>query len=152
MQFAKGKSLIRRSKSLYRNASKGNDPRINPNFCSGIAMRIVYSNRYESAYPANPVENPDSVRLPAGAEERGLRFPGARAAGMEDIPRVHGLEHIELVKTRGLYEAAALAAGGAIALPSWLCRGSQPSHWCARPAITLQPTGPGECATSTIWP
>ena len=79
-------------------------------------MRIVYSNRYESAYPANPVENPDRVRLPAmQLEKEGYDFLEPEPAGMGDISRVHGQEHIEQVRTKGLYEAAAFAAGGAIA-------------------------------------
>ena len=67
----------------------------------------------EKRYPTNPVENPDRVSLPAEMLE-GLEFIEPIPADLEDIARVHGPEHIGRVKTSGLYDAAVLAAGGAI--------------------------------------
>ena len=79
-------------------------------------MKIIYSTKYEECYPTNPVENPDRVRIPAmELKEAGYEFVEPTAASDEDVARVHGREHIERVKQRGLYEAATLAAGGAIA-------------------------------------
>lgn len=78
-------------------------------------MKIIYNTKYEDCYPTNPVENPDRVRLPAiELKEAGYEFVEPTAASDEDVARVHGKEHIERVKHRGLYEAAKLAAGGAI--------------------------------------
>jgi acetoin utilization deacetylase AcuC-like enzyme len=78
-------------------------------------MKIVYSKKFANRYTANPVENPDRSRLPAEL----LRMEGYDLvvpfpASIYDIRRVHGREHIELVRAKGLYDAAALAAGGAI--------------------------------------
>lgn len=78
-------------------------------------MKIVYSKRYEDAYTANPVESPDRARLPAEElKKEGYQFTEPVAASFNDIHKVHGIGHIEMVQTRGLYDAAALAAGGAI--------------------------------------
>jgi acetoin utilization deacetylase AcuC-like enzyme len=78
-------------------------------------VKIIYSKRFEEKYPTNPVESPDRVRLPAHElENEAYKFVEPSPAGLEDIRRVHGLEHIKIVRHRGLYDAAALAAGGAI--------------------------------------
>lgn len=77
------------------------------------SVKIVYCRAFEKRYPTNPVEAPDRVSLPAA----GLceyEFIEPLPASLQDIARVHGHEHIEQVKNGGLYDAAALAAGGAI--------------------------------------
>src|SRR5512137_2284968 len=79
-------------------------------------MKIVYTDNLGARYPANPVENPDRVILPAELlQECGYQFVEPHPALPEDIARVHGREHMELVNKMGQYEPAALAAGGAIA-------------------------------------
>jgi acetoin utilization deacetylase AcuC-like enzyme len=78
-------------------------------------MLIIYSPRFEEGYPTNPVESPDRVRLPAQhLQSKGYEFIEPQPAREEDILAVHGRSHLEIVKARGLYEAASLAAGGAI--------------------------------------
>jgi acetoin utilization deacetylase AcuC-like enzyme len=78
-------------------------------------MKIVYSPKYEACYSTNPVESPERVRLPAmELKEAGYELVVPTAASYEDVSRVHGREHIDRVRHRGLYDAAALAAGGAI--------------------------------------
>ncbi len=76
---------------------------------------IVYSRKYEHRYPANPVENPDRVRLPAEElQKAGYESVEPEPCSLQDIDRVHGKEHIDRVKQSGHFEAASLAAGGAI--------------------------------------
>jgi acetoin utilization deacetylase AcuC-like enzyme len=77
-------------------------------------VKIVYCRAFEKRYPTNPVEAPDRVSLPAAVLSE-HEFVEPLPASLQDIARVHGQEHIELVQSRGLYDAAALAAGGAIA-------------------------------------
>ncbi len=78
-------------------------------------MKIVYNNIYEEPYISNPVENPGRVRLTAGyLRDEGYQFVEPKAAGFQDIRSIHGIEHIEKVMARGLYDTAAYAAGGAI--------------------------------------
>ncbi|MCX8206549.1 MAG: histone deacetylase family protein [Methanothrix sp.] len=77
-------------------------------------MIIVYSRGFEGRYPTNPVEHPDRVRL-AAQELSGYEFFEPAPASHAEISAVHTEGHIERVRLRGLYEAAALAAGGAVA-------------------------------------
>jgi acetoin utilization deacetylase AcuC-like enzyme len=80
------------------------------------AMKIIYNDNLAARYPANPVESPERVALPAQMlRECGYELVDFGPASIEYISRVHGREHIELVRKMGLYEPAALAAGGAIA-------------------------------------
>ena len=89
-------------------------------------MKIIYSTKYEECYPTNPVENPDRVRLSAmELKEAGYEFVEPIAASDEDVAKVHGREHIERVKHRGLYVAATLAAGGAITAAELSLKGVQ---------------------------
>ena len=89
-------------------------------------MKIIYSTKYEECYPTNPVENPDRVRLSAmELKEAGYEFVEPIAASDEDVAKVHGREHIERVKHRGLYVAAKLAAGGAITAAELSLKGEQ---------------------------
>jgi acetoin utilization deacetylase AcuC-like enzyme len=96
-------------------------------------MKIIYSTKYEDCYPTNPVENPDRVRIPAKElKDAGYEFVEPTAASYEDVARVHGREHIERVRQRGLYEAATLAAGGAIAAAELALNG-EPAFALIRP-------------------
>ena len=96
-------------------------------------MKIVYSDNLAARYPANPVESPDRVAIPAGLlRECGYELVDFQPASSKDISRVHGREHIELVKKMGLYEAAALAAGGAIAAAD-LALAGEPAFALVRP-------------------
>jgi acetoin utilization deacetylase AcuC-like enzyme len=96
-------------------------------------MKVVYTNKLAARYPANPVESPDRVSIPAELlSECGYEFVEPHPALLDDIARVHGREHIDLVKKMGLYQAAALAAGGAIAAAE-LALAGQPALALVRP-------------------
>ena len=94
-------------------------------------MKIVYTDKLAARYPANPVESLDRVAVPAQLlRECGYELVDFEPASIEDISRVHGREHIELVRKMGLYEPAALAAGGAIAAAE-LALAGQPAFGAA---------------------
>ncbi len=96
-------------------------------------MKIVYSREFERRYQANPVENPDRVRLPAGAlTAAGYEFLEPSACSAQDILRVHGREHIDRVRRSGHFDAASLAAGGAIAAAEQAMQG-EPAFALVRP-------------------
>lgn len=96
-------------------------------------MRIIYSRDFEERYSTNPVENPERVRLPAKElSNAGYKFVEPVPARPEDIHKVHGLEHMEFVRHRGLYDAAALAAGGAICAAELALQG-EPAFALIRP-------------------
>lgn len=94
-------------------------------------MKIIYTKMFEEQYPANPVESPDRVRLPA-QELQGYEFIEPCAAGQEDILRVHGREHIEQVRRKGMFEISSLSAGGALAAAEIALQG-EPAFALIRP-------------------
>lgn len=96
-----------------------------------IDMKIIYSRKFEDKYPTNPVENPDRVRLSA-IELGDYEFAEPSYASLEDIRRVHGAEHVENVKRRGIFKAASLAAGGAICAAELAVQG-EPAFALIRP-------------------
>ncbi|MBN1235228.1 MAG: histone deacetylase family protein [Methanotrichaceae archaeon] len=96
-------------------------------------MKIVYSRKYEARYPANPVENPGRVRLPAvELAKAGYEFVEPEPCSLEDISRVHGKEHIDRVRESGHFEVASLAAGGAIVAADLALQG-EPAFALVRP-------------------
>ncbi len=96
-------------------------------------MKIVYSEKYTLKYLTNPVENPDRAGLPAEElRKAGYEFVEPAPASLDDIRRVHGPQHIEIVQARGFYDAAALAAGGAIAAAELALQG-EPAFALVRP-------------------
>jgi acetoin utilization deacetylase AcuC-like enzyme len=96
-------------------------------------VKIVYSRKYEERYPANPVENPDRVRLPAvELRNAGYEFVEPEPCSLQDIGRVHGKEHIDRVRQSGHFEAASLASGGAICAAELAMQG-EPAFALVRP-------------------
>ena len=96
-------------------------------------MRVVYSQGLEAKYTANPVENPDRVRLTAlELGKAGYTFEGAKPASMKDILKIHGGEHVERVMARDVSDVARLAAGGAI-MAAELAMAGEPAFALIRP-------------------
>jgi acetoin utilization deacetylase AcuC-like enzyme len=96
-------------------------------------VKIVYNRKYEERYPANPVENPDRVRLPAvELRKAGYEFIEPDPCSLQNIGKVHGKEHIDRVRGSGYFEAASLAAGGAICAAELAMQG-EPAFALVRP-------------------
>jgi acetoin utilization deacetylase AcuC-like enzyme len=96
-------------------------------------VKIVYSRKYEQRYPANPVENPDRVRLPAvELQKLGYMFIEPSPCSLDQISKVHGREHIDRVRQSGHFEAALLAAGGAVCAAESALQG-EPAFALVRP-------------------
>jgi acetoin utilization deacetylase AcuC-like enzyme len=96
-------------------------------------VKIVYSRKYEQRYPANPVENPDRVRLPAvELGEAGYMIMEPNPSSLDQIGKVHGREHIDRVRQSGHFEAASLAAGGAVCAADLAMQG-EPAFALVRP-------------------
>jgi acetoin utilization deacetylase AcuC-like enzyme len=99
----------------------------------GFAMKIVYDERIDNRYPTSPTDDP--CRTGSAAIElrsKGFNFIKPYPASLTDILRVHGLQHIETVRSRGLFDAAALAAGGAICAAELALEG-EPAFALIRP-------------------
>ena len=96
-------------------------------------VKIVFSRKFEERYPANPVENPGRVAAPAEElHQAGYEFVEPEPCSLEDIGRVHGKEHIDRVKATGHFDAASLAAGGAICAAE-LAAAGEPAFALIRP-------------------
>jgi acetoin utilization deacetylase AcuC-like enzyme len=79
------------------------------------------------------VENPDRVRLPAvELQKLGYEFIEPLPCSLVDIGRVHGKEHIDRVRQSGHFDAASLAAGGAICAAELAMQG-EPAFALVRP-------------------
>lgn len=79
------------------------------------------------------MENPDRVRLPAvELEKAGYQFREPQPCDLDAIRKVHGREHIDRVILSGHYEAASLAAGGALAAAEMAMQG-EPAFALLRP-------------------
>lgn len=94
-------------------------------------VKIVYNGMYREKYATNPVESPDRVRIPS-LELAAYEFTKPEPADLKDISRVHGPEHIERIKKHGIFEAASLSAGGAIAAAELALKG-EPAFALIRP-------------------
>jgi hypothetical protein len=93
------------------------------------------------------------VRLPAQELEKiGYELIEPDTCNLQDISNVPGKDHIDRVRNGGHFEAASLAAGGAICAAKLAMEG-EPAFALIRPrGITLMPIGLGESATSITWP
>jgi len=77
-------------------------------------MKVVYHEDYNQVYASDPASAAGRIRA-IEEELRGkVDFVAPLAARREDILRVHTPEHIKSVEGEGVYDIAALAAGGAI--------------------------------------
>ena len=77
-------------------------------------MKVVYHEDYNQVYASDPASAPGRIRAIEAALEGKVSFITPRAAAREDILRAHTPEHVRNVEREGVYNSAALAAGGAI--------------------------------------
>jgi acetoin utilization deacetylase AcuC-like enzyme len=77
-------------------------------------MKVVYHEDYNQIYSSDPASAPGRIRA-VETELRGkVHFVTPEAATREDILLAHTPGHIQSVEGEGVYEIAALAAGGAV--------------------------------------
>jgi acetoin utilization deacetylase AcuC-like enzyme len=77
-------------------------------------MKVVYHEDYNEVYSSDPASAPGRIQSVEMALRGRVTFVTPVAATQEDILKVHTPEHIKSVQREGVYEIAALAAGGAI--------------------------------------
>lgn len=77
-------------------------------------MKVVYSEEYKQVYSYDPASNPGRIESIEFALAGKVDYVEPQPASEEDIAAVHTPKHIAEVKREGVYEIAALAAGGAI--------------------------------------
>jgi len=77
-------------------------------------MKVVYHEDYNEIYSLDPASAAGRIQAVEMALRGKVTFVEPAAAAKEDIFRVHTPEHVKSVEREGVYDIAALAAGGAI--------------------------------------
>jgi acetoin utilization deacetylase AcuC-like enzyme len=77
-------------------------------------MKVVYHEDYNEVYTSDPASAAGRIQAIAIALRGKVSFLTPLPASKEDIATVHTAQHIDQVKQEGVYDIAALAAGGAI--------------------------------------
>lgn len=77
-------------------------------------MKVVYSEEYKQVYSYDPASNPGRIESIAFALAGKVDYIEPNPATLEDIAAIHTEKHIAEIRREGVYDIAALAAGGAI--------------------------------------
>ncbi|MDD5712844.1 MAG: histone deacetylase family protein, partial [Smithellaceae bacterium] len=77
-------------------------------------MKVVYHEDFTQCYSSDPAAAPGRIEAIVTAIKDSVAFVKPLPARREDIEAVHTATHIGSVAREGVYEIAALAAGGAI--------------------------------------
>ena len=78
------------------------------------SMKVIYSHSFYPVYSADPAAEAGRIEAVMNALPSELELIEAEPATEAQIALAHTMEHIEFVRQEGLYDIAALAAGGAI--------------------------------------
>ncbi len=77
-------------------------------------MKVYFHEAFYQVYTADPAAAAGRMEAVVSALEGDVDFETIRPADETDILRVHSQRHLERVRAEGVYDMAALAAGGAI--------------------------------------
>jgi acetoin utilization deacetylase AcuC-like enzyme len=77
-------------------------------------MKVVYSQEYKQIYSNDPASSPGRIEAIEFSLAGKVDYIEPQPALLEDIAAVHTERHIADVRREGVYDIAALAAGGAI--------------------------------------
>jgi acetoin utilization deacetylase AcuC-like enzyme len=80
----------------------------------GEPMKVIFHPAFYEVYTSDPAAAAGRMEAVVQAIEDRASFVEAEPASREAIAAVHSDRHIESVRRRGLYDIAALAAGGAV--------------------------------------
>lgn len=77
-------------------------------------MKVIFHEDFKQVYTVDPAAAQGRMEAVLDVIRDQVTFIDAVPAGLEDIAAVHSTYHIEHVKRIGIYDIAALAAGGAV--------------------------------------
>jgi acetoin utilization deacetylase AcuC-like enzyme len=77
-------------------------------------MKVIFHDDFYESYCPDPAAAPGRIEAVMEAIRDRVTFVDARPAAREDIAACHTNNHIEQMARQGIYDIAALAAGGAI--------------------------------------
>jgi len=78
-------------------------------------MHVFFHPDFYQVYTSDPAAEAGRMEAVVAAIETAVAFHEPQPASMEEIAAVHSPGHIEWVRRQGLFDIAALAAGGAVA-------------------------------------
>ena len=115
-------------------------------------MKVVFHEDFFRSYTMDPAAATGRIEAVVKVIRDKVTFVQAIPAVDEDIAAVHTKSHIAEVTREGLYDIAALAAGGAIQAAEIGLK--EPCFGLIRllRAITPLQTAPGDSASSATWP
>jgi len=77
-------------------------------------MKVTFHEDFYQVYTSDPAAASGRLEAVAEAIEPHVTFVSAEPAARQHIAAVHTVTHIQQVENQGLYDIAALAAGGAV--------------------------------------
>lgn len=77
-------------------------------------MKVVFHEDFKKVYTSDPAASAGRMEAVKNALEGKVEFVEPVPASKDDILRLHTPEHVRYVEREGIYDIAALAAGGAI--------------------------------------
>jgi acetoin utilization deacetylase AcuC-like enzyme len=77
-------------------------------------MKVIFHDDFYRVYTSDPAAAPGRMEAAVASLEPKVEFVTARPAAETDILAVHTADHVQAVKSSGLFSIAALAAGGTI--------------------------------------
>ncbi len=77
-------------------------------------MKVVFHPAFHAVYASDPASAPGRMEAAIAALGPGVAWIAPEPAGEADLLRAHSAAHLENIRRLGLYEIAALSAGGAI--------------------------------------
>jgi acetoin utilization deacetylase AcuC-like enzyme len=77
-------------------------------------MKVVFHEDFYQVYTTDPAASAGRMESIVAVIESSAEFVQAQPAARKDIEAAHSKTHIDSVRQSGLYEIAALAAGGAV--------------------------------------
>ena len=94
-------------------------------------MKVYFHDAFYQVYTADPAAAAGRMEAVVAAIEGEVDFNPIQPATEMDILRVHSRKHLERVRSEGVFDVAALAAGGAI--QAALCSLTEPTFALIRP-------------------
>ena len=77
-------------------------------------MKVFFHDDFYQDYSGDPASEPGRMEAMVNAVQDHVELVSIQPATLQDIAFVHGAAHIDQVRGEGLYDIAALAAGGAV--------------------------------------
>jgi acetoin utilization deacetylase AcuC-like enzyme len=114
-------------------------------------VKVIYHSDFNQVYSHDPASAPGRIEAVVKALTGRVTFVKALAADRDDIAAVHTQDHMKDVEREGVFDIAALAAGGAVQAAGIGL--TEPCFALIRPPGHHASAGSAwDSAISTTWP